>query len=231
MAIAPDVARLPPPVWEPDWVGDAWRAARGELVLFGRTWLAFARAPRRTTCAWVSGEFRALNPLAYFINILAILAPYRLLWAHRFGFHSDLPFALELLKPALPFVATFSQALLAHWFLRLLGSKRRARSTVGALLYATGGWAMLFALVQWPLSLWTTIHPGKVGFASVSGLVVLAGGIVGTAILVVTLASLHGIRKRRAFVALMLGSLISGAVWMVPLWLLLGPVRLMGLAV
>jgi hypothetical protein len=57
---------------------------------------------------------------------------------------------------------------------------------------------MVFGLVQWPPSLWTTMHQGKLGVAAVGGLVALGGGIVGTAILVVTLASLHGIRKRRA---------------------------------
>jgi hypothetical protein len=233
MATAPDSMAPPskePSAAEPDWLGDALRAARAELTLFGKTWLAFARWPRRTTCAWTNGAFRALNPLAYFVNILAIMTPYRLLWARFLGFQSDLPPWLDLLKPSLPFVATFSQALFAHGLLRLLGSKRRATSTVGALLYASGGWAMIFALVQWPLSLWSMMHPTDLQAAALSGGIGLVSGVVMFAILTVTLAALHGIRRRRALFALISASVVSAALWMVPAWILLGPKRIIALS-
>src|SRR5437868_15431920 len=68
------------PPAEPAWISEAFRNVLGELRLYFATVWAFTVRPQASAEAWAGGTFKALNPIAYLVNGLAIIGPWRFLW-------------------------------------------------------------------------------------------------------------------------------------------------------
>jgi uncharacterized integral membrane protein len=124
---------------DPPWPREAFGALVHEIGGWLRALLAVARAPRRFAADWADGRIRPLNPLAYALNGLALSGPVTaiIVWLVGIGV-DELPFWAQVLKPLFPWVYNLVLVLPMHAGLRLLGSQRRLRTTIGAFFYGAG---------------------------------------------------------------------------------------------
>jgi hypothetical protein len=195
---------------EPDWISETWQAVRNEIQLYFATAVAFAFRPRATAAAWSRREFRALNPMAYLLNSLAVIGPWRALCQYVMHI-PDFPLWLDVLQTTSPFLAVFISGGLHHLAFRLLGSNRRYSSSVAISIYTTGGFPTLFTLLLMPFSLWSahlglsrshTAHFDKgywMGTAASFAVLIVIQSVQACA-----LSGAHGTTRRRAFLALIL---------------------------
>src|SRR5207245_1275620 len=92
-------------------------------------------------------------------NGLAVAGPITAIIVHFMHLEDDvLPLWAQLLKPAFPWVYNLVWLVPVHYGLRLLGSKRALRTTVGASFYA-GGPIHLARLLVVPLQLKQMAQP------------------------------------------------------------------------
>jgi hypothetical protein len=146
----------PQPEEDPHWLRDALAMP---LVVKARAmgsalWL-FERKPRVFGEAWFRGNEKLPNPvvaMAASVSILTILRQE----LHRFGKRDEAPHTLltslgETLGPYLMYVGL---GLLAHAALRVFGSKRKLRTTIGVCLLAGAGPGLVLALGMTLAGVW-----------------------------------------------------------------------------
>src|SRR5207245_10400764 len=132
LAYTAGMSTLHPPAaaGEPNWIADGARQVRDEIALFLVTLRDFTLRPGRFAAEWADGSRRALNPIAFLLNSLAVVFPYSLIWKHVLGrTTAEAPFWLDLVKPLVYVATNLLVATLCHAFLRLGGRIRRVRSS------------------------------------------------------------------------------------------------------
>ena len=191
---------------DPQWGRDAWRGFLHEWASYGRTALAVTTEPRRFMAAWAEGERAALNPLACMLNLFAVVTVANVIvMTVRHG-SDDTPPLLELFAPALQLATSSLLASAVHFPLKLLGTRRRWRTTLAATLFVTSGPMLPFYVVRDTL------------FANVATMTkhqVLAMAVpMGAAFigyLVLTLAAAHRLAWWRVLLAFVLGASVMAA--------------------
>jgi hypothetical protein len=156
-----------------------------------------------------------LNPLAFALNNLALAGAARAAIARLVGFASDsFPLWVEIARPLVPWVFGLIWQLPLHAGLRLGGSRRRLRTTIGASFYA-GGPIGIVTLLALPLHLraMSSTSPPLLLANAAGGLITL---VLSLAFLTATHAGAHGLSRRRALLPVLfitLGAAACGA-WM-----------------
>src|SRR5437879_3896310 len=144
---------------DPPWVRDAFAAVAHEIMGWLRALVAVTRAPRRFVADWADGKTHPLNPVAFALNGLTVAGPVTALIVHLVKFPDDqLPFWAQVLKPLVPWTYNILSLLPVHADLRLVGGKRKLRTTIGASFYA-GGPMHIFRLFLLPFQLMQMLHP------------------------------------------------------------------------
>jgi hypothetical protein len=148
----PDVASTVYVEVDPHWHRDALSLPLVKKVraMGAALWL-FARAPRVFGEAWFRGDARIPNPavaMATAVSILTLFAQETTRVLKRDGEVS--PFVATLGETLGPYALYISMGLVAHVLLRLLGSKRRLRTTIGISLLAGAGPGMIVAFSMMP---------------------------------------------------------------------------------
>jgi hypothetical protein len=132
----------------PDWIAEAIRNARAELVLFVRTAVACSLHPGRFAAEWSAGKLHALNPLAFLATSAAALSAARLVLATLFKLPSADEGLLAQIADALgPYAHYAALGLVAHLVFRLSGSRAPLRESLGVALFAGGGPAAMSELL------------------------------------------------------------------------------------
>ena len=202
----------PQPEEDPHWLRDALampfvvkaRAMGSALWLFGR-------APRRFGEAWFRGTENVPNPvvaMAASVSILTILRQEM----HRADksdatTHTLLSTLGETLGPYLMYVGL---GLVAHAVLRVFGSKRKLRTSVGVSLLAGAGPGLVFAIGMTSSGLWMIARYGT-GNALDDQVPALAGRAIAAFILALyawfllvfqlALAGAHGLPRWKGLAA------------------------------
>jgi len=189
---------------DPSWPRDAARAVGHEIAAYARAVGQIARSPKRFAVEWSAGRLQALNPLAFLLNALAVLAPWRAIWARVLDPNAPtMPLWLELSKPAYPVVLNVVLTSLAHGLMRLLGGKRPLRSSVAMALYVSGGPLAILNFVFAPISLYGFLHRFDESFTAFGLSANLTLLVCFFGYLIVMEAALHGISRWRVAVALL----------------------------
>jgi hypothetical protein len=195
---------------DPNWIEDAARAIAREIAAYARAVLTIARHPGRFAAEWSAGRAPALNPLAFLLNAMAVLGPWRALWSRLLDpDRPTTPLWFEAVKPVLPIVLNTTVASLSHALLRLFGGRRPLRSSVAMALYASGGPLAILKLLVTPIGLYGYLHrnsPGVNAMSSATNVVML---FVFIGYLVVMQAALHRLARWRVAIAV----LASWATW------------------
>jgi len=132
----------------PDWIAEAIRNARAELILFVRTALGFTAHPGRFSSAWIDGQQRALNPFAFLATSAAVLGVMRALLSPLFPKNApDAGILGQILDALGPYAHYALLGVLAHGVFRLTGSKAQVRDSLAVALFAGGGPASIAQLV------------------------------------------------------------------------------------
>lgn len=209
---APTTLRmLDAPPREPDWVSTTSRAIRREIRSYFHTAWAFGWRPRETARAWADGRFKALNPLAYLLNSLAIIGPWRALW-QRILKLPDLPLAQDIVLAAGPFIGVLAVGSFHHLLFRLLGSKRRIQSGWAIAIYSTGGFPTLLSLVSTPIAIRAAYLTTPALLRANWHLLALSQ-VVGIVVLLwqnAAVAGLYGTSRKRAAIVQLVSSLAPG---------------------
>lgn len=140
----------------PSWFADAVRVIRTDLVMYARTAAAMSLRPARFAAEWRDQRRRALNPVAFLGTALALSSPLTLAVRHFAGPGDDGDGTLWdafLADQVAPYVQYSLLGLVTHGLLRLLGGRQPLLATMGIVLYAGGGPAMLVDLMSLPLDL------------------------------------------------------------------------------
>lgn len=198
---------------DPHWLRDAARAVAHELRAYFATLFAIATAPRRFATEWAEGRRQALNPLAFQLNALAVLGPWRAVWARLVDPNPPTtPLWFELLKPTLPVIGNAVGVTIIHALVRLFGGKRPLRSSVAMALYISGGPTAVVGFVIAPLVLYGWLHPmTPVALGSAVGnLTLMALLLVYT---VKMLSALHGLPSWRVVIGVVVGWMLVGTFW------------------
>jgi hypothetical protein len=137
------------------WFSDAVRVLRNDLHLYARTALAFSLRPARFASEWRDQRRRALNPLAFLGTALALGSPISLIISHFVAGNdqSSDPWKAFLFDQIGPYAQYAVLGLLAHGFLRLLGGRSPLLATMGIVLFAGGGPALIVDLATQPLDI------------------------------------------------------------------------------
>lgn len=184
---------------DPQWPREAVGSIAHEIVGWLRALVAVTRAPRRFVADWADGTTRPLNPLAFALNGLALTGPVTALVVLLLKMPDDqLPLWVQLVRPAIPWAYGIVFMLPIHALLRLLGGRRKLRTTIGASFYAGGPITIVRLLfLPVPLSAMMPAHTRDLSLALASGIV----GIVEFVFFVYFMsAALAGAHKLRAFV-------------------------------
>ena len=190
---------------DPPWPGDAVRAVGRELAAFARTLWAMLSAPARFADDWAAGRRRALNPLAFLLNALAVLGPWRALWARLVDPNPlTIPLWFELAKPLYPIVINVSVTALVHLLLKPLGARRPLRSTLAIGMYVSGGPSAIMNFLVGPLMLYGFLHREDARVALPMALANLAMLAVFIVYSILAQAGLHRLRRWRVAVAVLL---------------------------
>jgi hypothetical protein len=205
----------------PDWIRDGIAHTKNELVLFFQTLWACTRHPRDFGAAWARAERRTLNPAAFLATSLAIATPLRHALGRVLGLPTHETLLGELGESLAPFVLFGGIALTTHLVLRLGGSKRPLRATIGLALYIGGGPATIVELVGKGLSVFGKAHiGGPYGWAAVRtplGALMLGAAVIGFGVYVVLfLRVLIGAHERGPL--LTTGALAAGMIANVAAW-------------
>lgn len=190
---------------DPPWLRDAVRAVGHEVAAFARTLWAIVSSPARFADDWAAGRRHALNPLAFLLNALAVLGPWRALWARLLDPNAPAtPLWWELAKPIYPIAVNVSVTALFHLLLRPLGARRPLRSSLAIGMYVTGGPSSIMNILIGPLMLYGFIHRENVAVTLSMSLANLAmlGVFIGYSI--VAQAGLHRVSRWRVAVAVLL---------------------------
>jgi hypothetical protein len=133
---------------DPNWVREALDTpfVQRAKMMFAALWL-FLRAPRTFGEAWSVGSRNVPNPVVAMtaaVSIVTLIAHE----ARRFFQKDDAPQTLlrSLGETIGPYFLYIGLGLFAHFALRVLGSKRRLRTTVGVALLAGAGPGTIVAL-------------------------------------------------------------------------------------
>ena len=187
---------------DPPWLRDAVRAVGHELATFADTLWAIVASPARFAADWSAGRRRALNPLAFLLNALAVLGPWHVLWARLVDPNPPTtPLWFELAKPALPVVFHVVVTAGLHLLLKPLGATRPLRSSLGMALYTSGGPLTIMNFAVAPLVLYAFIHRENLALTMASAVANLALLGIFFAYLVVVMASLHKVPRWRVSIA------------------------------
>jgi hypothetical protein len=198
---------------EPQWVREAFGAIAHEILGWLRALYAVARTPRRFVADWAEGRTRPLNPFAFTLNGLAVAGPLTAIIVHLMHIEDDvLPVWAQLLKPLFPWAYNLVWLLPVHYALRLFGSTRQLRTTIGASFYA-GGPVHLARLFVVPLQLNQMAHPHDFHLAIVSGI----GGLVTMFLfcfyMTATMSGAHRLRAGRVALVVIVVFVISAGFW------------------
>jgi hypothetical protein len=206
---------------DPDWTREALTSITHEIIAFLTTARAITLHPARFATEWSNGTRRALNPLAFELNAIAVLGPWVTLWSRIID--PDAPatsLGWELVKASLPIAGHVVAMSVCHGFIRLLGGARRLRSTVAIAFYVSGGPLALGMLATRPISLWSVVHPNSVAISALAGGVNLVAFCVMLAYQIAAQAALHRIARWRAAIAI----LSLWALW-IGFWAWVGKIR------
>jgi hypothetical protein len=133
------------PAAGPPWVREAFAVAREEVVRFVATLAGFLRAPGRFCADWFAGEERALNPLGFIATALAISGAFGALTPSS-GEREGAGALGALAQAGMPYLYYAAVGILSHPLLRLFGSRRPLGATLGVALFAGGGPGLLATL-------------------------------------------------------------------------------------
>ncbi|MGZ3440197.1 MAG: hypothetical protein ACXVDD_11810 [Polyangia bacterium] len=198
---------------EPQWPKEALGAIVHEIVGWLRALWAVARTPRRFVADWAEGRTRPLNPLAYSLNGLAVAGPITAIIVHLLHIDDDaLPLWAQLLKPVFPWAYNLIWLVPVHYGLRLFGSTRKLRTSVGASFYA-GGPVHLARLLVVPLQLDQMAHPHDFRLAIYSGIGGLVTMILFCFYMTATMAGAHRLRAGRTALVVIVVFVISASFW------------------
>ena len=195
---------------EPQWVERAWQGAKRELLRFLRTSWAFAAHPRESGRLWAEGRLDTLNPLAYLLNTVAVLGPWRALW--QIFLHVQSPLWMEALWTLAPFLGVVLTSSFSHLLLSFAGGRRRITSTWAISIYATGGLVSAFQLIATPFLVLSDHIKTSQDWHDHWLAYVLGQSLVCPELVWQTLAmaGLHGLRARRVLVTQVFGMLALG---------------------
>lgn len=139
------------------WLQEALDRLRLELVLFGRTFVAFLFRPGRSARAWQAGERVFMNPLGFAATAAgvywAITSVLAALWPIP-GADTTSTLAAQLTSAVGPYVQYGLLGIIMHFGLRWLGSRRRVLGSVGTAFFAGGSIGTLAALVLTATARW-----------------------------------------------------------------------------
>jgi len=196
---------------DPQWTRDAARAIGHELAMFATTLWAIVSAPARFADDWATGRRHALNPLAFLFNALAVLGPWRALWARLLDPNPPTtPLWFELSKPLYPIVINVTVTGLVHLILKPLGARRPLRSSLAIGMYVSGGPLSLLNFLVGPLMIYGFIHrddPKVALISAIPNLVLLVIFIVYT---IVAQAGLHRLSRWRVALAVLIAWVAFG---------------------
>ncbi|MDB4969104.1 MAG: hypothetical protein JWN44_4793 [Myxococcales bacterium] len=201
-----------PGVEDPPWTRDAVAVITHEILGWLRALVAFTRAPRRFVADWADGRTRPLNPLAFALNGLTIAGPVTALIVHMVALPDDqLPFWVQVIKPLVPWAYNILWLVPVHLGLRLMGGRRRLRTTIGASFYA-GGPMHIMRLFILPIQLIQMQRPTDIRWSLISGVAALVQMTLLCIYLTAALGGAHKLRPWRAalvILVLFVASLVS----------------------
>lgn len=123
---------------EPHWAAQAAHVSLEEARLFVITSWAFVRRPRAFGADWLASAERFQNPAGFFATALALLGiAVKLI---HWGAHQSVPDApppIELARWARPYLVGILMAVLAHYAMRLFGSRRGLASSIALGMFGT----------------------------------------------------------------------------------------------
>jgi len=196
---------------DPPWLRDAIRAVGHELAAFLTTLWAILSAPARFADDWASGRRRALNPLAFLFNAVAVLGPWRAFWARLLDPNPPTtPLWFELSKPLYPVVINVSVTALLHLLLRPLGARRPLRSSLAIGMYVSGGPMSLFNFLLGPVMLYGFIHKDNVTVALTTSFANLGLLVIFIVYSILAQAGLHRLPRWRVTIAVLLAWIAFG---------------------
>jgi hypothetical protein len=189
---------------DPNWPRQALRGFLHEWASYARAAVAVTIAPVRSMGAWADGERELLNPLVCLLNAIAIITVADVLVRVVRHVGDDSPPWWDLLEPALRLFNTAVVASLLHLPLKLLGARRRWRTTFGAALYVSAGpmvplYIVANALLGKAPPRGTPAPPSLLAFAVVMTAVF-------TVYLIAAAAGAHRLRWWRALLATAIGA-------------------------
>jgi hypothetical protein len=198
---------------ETRWLADSLRLTLREVRSFAATAAAVTVRPARFARQWVHGQREAMNPLGYFATSAAIVAVYQKVSFAVVGVKSEGALGTELLNAVGPYLHYVALGLLCHAMLRLRGSRRSMRGSLGLSLYVGGGPGALVTVLNISMFVFAQLVYGKANFSGdelmTPGLLVLAFLVFSTrlaflAIFVRALSGFHEVRTGWTLLAFLL---------------------------
>jgi hypothetical protein len=196
---------------DPPWVRDAARAVGHELAAYFVTLWAIASAPARFAAEWSDGRRPALNPLAFLLNSLAVVGPWRAIWARLLDPNPPTtPLWFEIGKPMLPVLISLVVTSWFHVLAVALGARRPLRSSMAITMYVSGGPLAILNFFTAPVVLYGFINRfSPVGlWAVLVNFALLAAFFV---YLVIAEAALHRLSRWRVTLAAVVAWFSFGA--------------------
>jgi hypothetical protein len=210
----------------PAWIRDAAERAWEELRLYVETAVLFTLRPGRFALEWVEGRRLALNPLAMLATAAGVLGTATNLLGRLLGRSGGESTLLrDVIAAVAPFVHYAVLGALCHAVLRLFGSRRPLRDSLGLALFAGGGPAVGTVLLTYLVGagLWLangrpTIVAGLMGslpHRSAIALSVLAvGGFIAFFIsFLLAMAAVHRVRRWKTLLALLAAVAIAAMIF------------------
>jgi hypothetical protein len=210
----------------PAWIRDAVERAWEELRLYVATAVFFTLRPGRFALEWVEGRRLALNPLAMLATAAGMLGTSTNLLGRLLGGsggHSTL--LRDVIAAVAPFVHYALLGALCHAVLRLFGSQRPLRDSLGLALFAGGGPAVGTVLLTYLVgaALWLAngrpeIVAGIMGAlprrAAIALSVLALGGFIAFFIsFLVAMTAVHRVRPWKALLALLAAMAIAALIF------------------
>jgi Yip1-like protein len=199
---------------DPHWIGNAARAVGREIAAYAATAWTILRSPRRFATEWSDGTRAALNPLAFLLNALAVLGPWRALWARLLDPNPPTtPLWFEIGKPVLPVVGNIIGMGVCHALMRLFGGRRPLRTSLAMAFYISGGPMFLFGMLASPLTLYAFLHRQSLAVALASAFVNISVFVAFIVYTVITLRAVHRLSRWRTVVAVLVAWILYGGFW------------------
>jgi|SRR5579863_5044594 len=205
---------MAPEADDPHWPRETAAAVYHEIIAYLTTARAIILHPARFGAEWSTGARRALNPVAFQLNALAVVGPWLVFWARLVDPNPPAtPLWWDIIKSTLPTVGSAVGMSLCHVLVRLMGGARPLRSTLAMVFYISGGPLALLSLASRPLSLLAVVHPNDLRLGLASAAINLAMFVVLVWYQVVTLSALHQISRLRATIATLITWIAYGGLW------------------